>query len=639
MVLLLAAVAYGIFLWISVDARHPFQILTIMGPLILLSFYLLRQGRTEMSYAVTVLYLYIANYVGNDYGRDCMAAINGVVIILSLFFFLASSHQSFALTIVGCLFLDIKHMYTIKSLFATNLSKEQSDQIDIFNASAFIAFGCISLSFYCQKRMETNLWEMANTNYIKSEALTKEVLEASKAKDVFLSSLSHEIRNPLNLVKGCVEYLMDAVTDSNSLKMLRSANLGCEVLINLVNNVLDAAKLKSDKMEISFSETNLMDIIQKVLVINSEALRSKGIRAKITVEKDLPRIIWIDSSRLLQIMMNLVSNAIKFTPQGGQVRINVAWILLDTDKTSLLEKIHKSENDSRNIRPALSSESITSSPAVIKEECNMEDSLRIEESVNVLQGFKVRTLQSLNDIVHYYTQTEPWILQRTNLTKSDQQTSTSKGYLKVEVSDTGCGIAQENIAKLFTMFTQAHKSVSQMYGGTGLGLWICKQLCQKMQGDIKLYSEASVGTTVVFYISVDNDQITELPSRPALKHERVNVLIVDDYSHNRDLHQLLIEREGAIAILASSGEEAVAKFKAQKEDFFSFIMLDVLMPGIDGFATAKLIRDWEREQNRKNVDIYFVTGEYFNDEEILAAFTSTHRDGKATGIRCLRKTG
>ena len=105
------------------------------------------------------------------------------------------------------------------------------------------------------------------------------------------------------------------------------------------------------------------------------------------------------------------------------------------------------------------------------------------------------------------------------------------------------------------MFTQAHRSVNNMHRGTSLGLWICKQFC--MGGDIKLYSQPDRGTAFVFHIPINNDQISLVqPARNNTQQSVQNVMIVDDYINNKELHKFIVEEEGANVILASNGKEA-----------------------------------------------------------------------------------
>ena len=115
------------------------------------------------------------------------------------------------------------------------------------------------------------------------------------------------------------------------------------------------------------------------------------------------------------------------------------------------------------------------------------------------------------------------------------------------------------------------------------------------------------------------------------------MLVVDDYTHNRDLHKLLLQKEGVSVILASNGNEAFNKYKGQPDGFFDFIMMDVMMPEVDGFEAVKMIRKWEIQERRQKVDIYFVSGEYYNEEEVIAAFMLVGGERDAVKIQCLRK--
>jgi len=120
-------------------------------------------------------------------------------------------------------------------------------------------------------------------------------------------------------------------------------------------------------------------------------------------------------------------------------------------------------------------------------------------------------------------------------------------------------------------------------------------------------------------------------------HENLRALVVDDYAYNRDVHKLLLEKESVQVTLACNGLEAVEAYTKHEEDYYQFILMDVKMPEMDGFAAAKKIREWEAEKKRKRVDIYFVSGEYYNEEEVLREM---RREGNVTdneGIKCLRK--
>ncbi len=120
-----------------------------------------------------------------------------------------------------------------------------------------------------------------------------------------------------------------------------------------------------------------------------------------------------------------------------------------------------------------------------------------------------------------------------------------------------------------------------------------------------------------------------------VRHEKIRALVVDDYLTNQYLHKLLLEQQGVLVTLASDGHEAVEKFKSQGNGAYNFILMDVNMPVMDGFTAAKRIREWEIENGKKQTEIYFVTGEYFNEADVLMRFKNV--GGSGNGVKCLSK--
>ena len=187
------------------------------------------------------------------------------------------------------------------------------------------------------------------------------------------------------------------------------------------------------------------------------------------------------------------------------------------------------------------------------------------------------------------------------------------------------------------MFVQVTQHARSIHGGSGLGLWICKQLCQRMNGDITVYSEVGKGSSFVFDLPVkrserDNEETSEI-LRIERARKRIRAMVVDDFQSNRYLHKLLLEQEGVEVNTANNGKEALEKY--QKGDEYRFILMDVDMPVMDGFTATKEIREWETKNKKKPVEIYFVTGEYFNEGDVLRRFKNA--GGSGTGIKYLRK--
>jgi len=567
-----------------------------------------------------------------------------------------------------CVIQDLWHISKIQDVFKVTLTDEQGTHILYLKMISLFGIGFMWMLFHLQKSIETKLWQVAQSNYEKAENITKEVVQAVESKDTFVSSLSHEIRNPLNALKGSIDYLLKVVKDASHLQVLNNAKLSGEILLNLVNNVLDAAKLKSDKMELSYIETSSIDIVRKVLLIHSESLEEKKIFAQAFIDKSLPSVLWTDPSRLLQITINLFSNALKFTPNKGKIRLIISWCNNEETRETLLTPTEDFvfynyfEEEERPLPQLIMTQKTSVPPESVE---SLEDSFFCEEfsfeasknHLYNLQSIKPFISKALKELNSSETKTAQaysvWNISKV-ISSNIQQTIHNyptvvrsgreikeKGFLKVEISDTGCGIAEENVPKLFQMFVQADRNIPGIHGGSGLGLWICKQLCQKMGGDISMYSKPNKGTTFVFYIPVNNDLLSEVcytKTTPPV-HKKIRALVVDDQAYNRDLHKLILEREGVQVCLANDGKQAYERFIKHEEGYFDFIMMDVQMPEMDGFTSARSIRLWENDKKRKKVDIYFVSGEYYNEEEVMAGLATSGGAGDEdnAGIRCLRK--
>jgi len=456
---------------------------------------------------------------------------------------------------------------------------------------------------------------------------------AMEAKDRFISMISHEIRNPLNTLKGSVDYLIQVENNPNHMKVLKNAQLSGEILLNLVNNILDAAKLKSDKIEIHQSDTNAVGIVKKVFAVNSELLREKKLIVKAHIDEKLPHNIWIDSSRLLQVLLNLMSNAVKFTPKGGKIEIYAQWCSAQENKENLLKPIVQLESIVDELRREEETSDI--------QEMSFDTRIQYNDKFNKIPKYDVRMGSREHCELILSPERDLWELNRISIPSSNgpmrigEVLSRYAGYLKVQIIDTGSGVAAHEIPKLFGMFEQATEHTRNVHGGSGLGLWICKQICQKMNGDITLYSELGKGTSFVFYIPVQrNTQSSQALPIPIQVKKKLKALVVDDFLTNRYIHQLLLEQQGVQVVTAADGREAVEKYKAQG-NVFNLILMDVNMPVMDGFTAAKKIRDWEIENKKKETDIYFVTGEYFNEADVFMRFKNV--GGSNSGMKYLNK--
>jgi len=633
---------------VLVDILSSLPILFICLSLSFLSFFFVKIKKPDAS---TIALLFEMHFSNITCGTMKYPLIGLYGVLLYPFFLspLTSSMHIHLLNLTLCMIEYCLNANHILKIFAMTLTTEQMKQFDMLiplGVFCTLVFVAVLIS---QKFVETKVWKLVEENYIKSENLTKEVVQAMEAKDSFVSMLSHEIRNPLNSLKGSIDYLLKVIKDQDFIQVLKNAKMSGDILLNLVDNVLDAAKLKSDKMEISYMETDIIETVKKVCTINSEKLKEKELYAQAFIDEKVPHFQWTDPSRLLQILMNIISNAIKFTPKGGKIFIYVSWCQQNQSQSSLLSLFPNIGQDGTPEKPlnrtlsAPEHHKVQRSCSAVFDEFNFEDEVQHKSNIQCLTRTKHQCINDLSTLSAgcWESSGDNWSVHKTlylseSQNEADDNDSENKGFLKIQITDTGCGIEENALPKLFGMFVQGAQGARSVHGGTGLGLWICKQLCSKMNGDIKAYSKKDVGSSFVFFIPIDNKRMSmPILPRSVLTKEKIRALVVDDYSVNRYLHKLLLEQEGVEVALASDGKEALDKYKEQGDDPYDFIMMDVHMPIMDGFTSAKLIRDWEIEHNKPRVDVYFATGEYFNEEEIMCGFRD--RGGLNDGIHCLRK--
>ena len=326
----------------------------------------------------------------------------------------------------------------------------------------------------------------------------KEAAEAAnKAKSNFLANMSHELRTPLNAIIGYSEMLQEMASDDGNdqylgdLKKIHSAG---QHLLELINDVLDISKIEAGKMDLYIESFSLDQTIEEVqAVVDPLAKKNSN---QLVIEKP-PELGFIraDATKVRQCLLNLLSNACKFTSNGT--------ITLD---------IHKDD-----------------------------------------------------------------------------------GWVTFEVSDTGIGMTQEQMSKLFRAFQQADSSTTRKFGGTGLGLAISRRFCQIMNGDITVRSEPGQGTTFTMRIPVevvprpqegqaqdgqtppDKEQLRAAESLPA---SAAVVLVIDDDAMVADLLQRTLVKDGYRVEYAENGEKGLQLARQLRPDA---ITLDVMMPGMDGW--------------------------------------------------------
>ncbi|MDR3668602.1 MAG: histidine kinase dimerization/phospho-acceptor domain-containing protein, partial [Ignavibacteriaceae bacterium] len=232
--------------------KDPNHIVTLLlcSALSFVSLALLKAKHPTASSFVILIEIHTANFITSHIFNCPLICLLGSVLYLCFVFSLTTSIYIHILNFVICLIEHYCDETLLFEVYSFTLTYDQKRQIEVLFPTALSCVFVIGLIMIFQKDVENDIWRIAKENYLKSENLTQELVQAMEAKDSFVSMLSHEIRNPLNALKGSIDYLSHVIKSPECSQVLKNARTSGDILLNLVNNVLDAAKFKSDKMEI-----------------------------------------------------------------------------------------------------------------------------------------------------------------------------------------------------------------------------------------------------------------------------------------------------------------------------------------------------------------------------------------------------
>ncbi|MEI6173940.1 MAG: response regulator [Bacteroidota bacterium] len=387
---------------------------------------------------------------------------------------------------------------------------------------------------------------------IKQKAEALEI--ASRYKSEFLANMSHELRTPLNSIMVLSELLSTNKNKGMSKDEIEFANIinsAGKDLLDLINDILDLSKVEAGKYEIDIAEMNLEELKDYVIQAFSHITDKKGISLETDFAENLPEFIMTDSQRVLQIVKNLMSNAIKFTEKGG-VKLRV-------------------------YRPD-------------------------------------------------------------KKTKFTHQELNSQNSIAIEVSDTGIGISAEKAKVIFEAFQQADGTISRKFGGTGLGLTISRSLSRLLGGEIHLHSQEKEGSSFILYLPLtltvsavapemaapamisensrepsgvnsgeaegvykvvkSHSRFEELQTSssflPDTVFENKKVLICDDDMRNVYVLSKILEEKKVNILVGKNGREGIEKLRANPDT--NLVLMDIMMPEIDGYTAMREIRKDPRFQ-------------------------------------------
>ena len=347
---------------------------------------------------------------------------------------------------------------------------------------------------------------------------------ASRTKSDFLASMSHEIRTPMNSIMGIADLLARTGLSGEQEKYVRIFQRSGENLLNLINDILDLSKVEASQLELERTGFSMHDHLEKIAEMLGPRAREKGLALSIHVAGDVPTELIGDPTRLSQILLNLLGNAIKFT-MAGQVALEVT------------------------VKQAGGRQAVG-------------------------------------------------------------QPVAPSPLLLFTVTDTGIGIPVDKLEGVFERFTQADTSTTRRFGGSGLGLTICRQLIELMGGHIWVESEVGVGSAFSILVPFDVWNAADDPAAapvdmdPDQSLPAMRILLAEDSPDNCTIILAYLEHTPYVVEIAGTGAMVCAMFKAGHYDL---VLMDRQMPVMDGLTATRTIRAWEAAHGRAATPIIALT--------------------------------
>ncbi len=387
--------------------------------------------------------------------------------------------------------LEYERIKTLKDIDESFESTITSFIVSLISSISFIFF----ISF------------LSNSKLMRSRRVAEKL---ASTKTEFLANMSHEIRTPMNGILGMVQLLNETELTPQQKDMLTTTRSCGDSLLTILNDILDISKMDSGKLELEIVNFSLTQCIEDALFLLNHKASNKGILMRFENPSNDPYWFKGDITRVRQIIVNFLSNALKFT-EDGEVVVNVDTMELNS----------------------------TSSSVTIK------------------------------------------------------------------ISDTGIGISEENVPKLFQAFSQADTSITRKFGGTGLGLSISSRLAQMMGGNVFVTSKLGVGSIFGFTIPLDHgvaefakeiEPIKKVIARDmgmlsqSYPHK---ILLVEDNRVNQKLGQMMLKKLGYDCDIAANGLEAIKAVRVLEDEnaYYSLIFMDMQMPEMDGLeATRRMVK-------------------------------------------------
>ena len=352
---------------------------------------------------------------------------------------------------------------------------------------------------------------------------------ANEAKTIFLNNMSHDIRTPMNAIIGFTD-MMEKNIDNRErvleyIAKLKSSN---SYLLDLINNVLEMSRIESGKVVLDESVQSLPDMLEALSIIFEDLLKNKNLEyiSDISIRHEL---VYIDSTKFKEVLLNILSNAVKYTNEGGRISLSI---------------------------------------------------------------------------------------------REENSTGSDKAHFNIIVEDTGIGMSEEFLPHLYDSFEREHNSTESKIMGTGLGMAITKKLIELMGGTIAVESEVGKGSRFMINLSMkiaDTDNLKEAPGNIEKTDEEISLkgmraLLAEDNDINVEIITYLLDEAGLLTERAADGAQCLEMLEKAEDGYYDFILMDILMPNMNGYECARAIRKLENK-SKSRIPIIAMTANAFDEDK------------------------
>ena len=364
----------------------------------------------------------------------------------------------------------------------------------------------------------------------KLEIALKKAEDASLAKTQFLNNMSHDIRTPMNVILGYAQLMENELKGKGlpeTLEHLEKLQQSGNLLLSIINNVLDMARIESGRIELDENYGQIEEVLQNLFVVFDEKARKKNIALHYKMNVEHGHVL-TDITKVKEILVNILSNAIKYTPTGGSVMVNI-------------------------------------------------DELPCDES----------------------------------------------GYMiaRIRVSDTGIGMSQDYLKKIFEAFTREQNTTKSKIAGTGLGMSIVKKYVDLLGGTINVESELGKGSTFTVTlkhkIADESYYVKKYMEEPGTGSEILegrNILLAEDNDLNAEIAEAILESAGLKIERVEDGIQCVNRIEKMPADTYDMILMDIQMPKMDGYKATQAIRNLP-DKDKACIPIIAMTANAFEEDK------------------------